>query len=74
MPLDTAALHMAEPTKPLPPKTTIYKDTHLSKCFCNKKSSKKILDNIKLSKQREVCTVHTRSLLTSATTSIVEEL
>lgn len=29
MPLDTAALHMAEPTKPLPPKTTIYKESHL---------------------------------------------
>lgn len=29
MPFDTAALHIAEPTKPLPPKTTIcYKQTN----------------------------------------------
>jgi len=33
MPLDTAALHMAEPTKPFPPKTTIYKERHKLKNF-----------------------------------------
>jgi hypothetical protein len=28
MPFDTAALHMAEPTNPFPPNTTIYKGTY----------------------------------------------
>ena len=33
MPLDTAALHIAEPTKPLPPNTTTYthKNVHTQK-------------------------------------------